>query len=206
MSMRIDGDLTVTGSINASGSYTGPISKSNLVQETLEAFPIPLTSLRVWDAFQTNITTAAADDLGLTAGAFGTGTPYVVSRDLNALGATTGYARTLFTLPPEYVDGAAITIRFAAGMLSAVASVSATVDVEVYKVARTTLVSGSDLVTTSATSINSTTFAEYSFTVTPTSRVAGDVLDIRIALSCNSATASSHFAAIAAIEVLLTIK
>lgn len=204
---RLDGDLVVTGSITASGNYTGPINRSNLIVENTASYMLPLQNFRVWDAMQTNLpSVGASDDLGLATGAFATGLPYLKTQDLNAAGAVTEYARTMFTLPPEYVSGGTISLRMAAGMLTSVASVSATVDAQIYLSARTTLVSGSDLVTTAATSANSTTFAEYLFTVTPTDRAAGDVLDIRIAWIGNSATASSHFGAIAHAELLLQVK
>lgn len=200
----INGDLSVTGSISCVG--LSGATRASLTQETSQVYPVELMNFRIWDAFQTLITTAGTDDLGITAAAFGTGTPYIHSGDLNAAGSITRYARSMFTLPPEYVAGGAVTIRFSAGMLTAVASVAATVDVEAYKSDRDTTIGGSDLVTTSATSINSTTHANYSFTVTPSGLAPGDVLDLRIALICNSATASSHFATISNVEVLLTVK
>jgi hypothetical protein len=205
---RLDGDVEITGSLRVSGTYTGPINRSNLIADNTAVYMLPLQDFRVWDAMHTNLpTVGAADDLGLATGAFGTALPYLKTQDLNAAGAVTEYARTMFTLPPEYVAGGTITLRLTGGMLTAVASVSATVDVRLYVSARDTLISGSDLSTTTpATSLNSLTFANADFVVTPTGRVAGDVLDIRIAWIGNSATASSHFGAIAHVEMLLQVK
>lgn len=206
MSLVLDEDLTCKGSITARQGFSGPIARSTLTTDPLVAYCLPLTEFRIWDAFQTLLTTAGTDDLGITAGAFGTGCPYIHAGEMNAAGAVTRYARTVFELPPEYVAGGSIQINFAAGMLTSVASVSATVDVECYLTGRDCLKTGSDLVTTSATSINSVTFADKAFTVTPTGLVAGDTLDIRVTIAANSATASSHFACIAAAEVLLDVR
>lgn len=206
MSLSIDEDITCKGTITARQGIAGPISRSTLITDSSEVYPLELQLFRVWDAFQTLLGTAGTDDLGITAGAFGTGCPYIHAGEMNAAGAVTRYARIMFTLPTEYVDGGSISINFAAGCLTSVCSVSATVDVECYLTGRNGLKSGSDLVTTSATSCNSLTFADKAFVVTPTGLLAGDTLDIRITIAANSATASSHFVAIAAAEVLLDVK
>jgi hypothetical protein len=65
------------------------------------------------------------------------------------------------------VAGETITLRLSAGMLTTVASSSCTVDVEMYLTNRESLVSGSDLCATSATTINSLTFANKDFTHHP---------------------------------------
>lgn len=204
---RFDGDVEITGALRVSGTYTGPINRTNIITGDIATYELPFTDFRVWDAFHTNLpTVGAADDLGLATGTFATALPYLKTQDLNAAGAVTEYARTMFTLPREYSSAGTITIRLRAGMLTAVASVSGTVDVEAYLSARDTLKSGSDLVSTSATSANSLTFADVSFSLTATGRAAGDVLDIRIAWIGNSATASSHFGAIAHAEILLQVR
>jgi len=196
----------MSSTLNVSGGITGT-TRTGFTAETSIAYPLPFETMRVWDAYQTNLPSiGAADDIGLATGTFGTALPYLKSQDMNAAGPITEYARTTFTFPPEYVAGGTVQIRFAAGMLTSTASVSATVDAEAYLSARTTLVSGSDLVTTTATSINSVTFAEKLFTVNASGLSPGSILDIRIAIIANSATASSHFAAIAACEILCTVK
>lgn len=208
----VTGDLLIRGSISVTGRATvsSGISRASLDTEEQRLYWIPFTRWRVWDAVATNLPgTAATDDLGFTAGAFGTGAPYLVSRDLNALGATTAYARAQIEIPPEYVgaSGAGGTVTISAGMINAVASVSATVDVEAYKLGFNTNYSGTDLVTTTAQTINSTTFANLAFALSDAvSLENGDVLDIRITVAANSATASSHFAAIASTGLLFTIR
>lgn len=204
---RFDGDVEITGALRVSGTYTGPIARSNIITGDTAIYELPFTLFRVWNAMHTNLPTiGSSDDLGLASGTFGSALPNLRTQDMNAAGAVTEYARTMFTLPREYSPASAITLRLAALMITSVASVSATVDAEVYLSARNTLVSGSDLCTTAATSTNLLTTTEVSFTITPTSRVAGDVLDIRIAWIGNSATASSHFGSIAHAEMLVQIK
>jgi hypothetical protein len=207
---RFDGDVEITGAIRVSGTYTGPINRSNLIADNTAAYMLPFQNFQVWDAFGTALANGAGsnDDLGLTAGAFGTGLPYVETRDLtgNAGAGVAHYARTTFTLPPEYLSGGTITLQLAAGMKGVVAATSAVADAEAYLSARTTLVSGSDLVSTAAQNINSVTFADYLFSLTPTGRVAGDVLDIRLSLTATSATVASHFAAITHAEMVLQVK
>lgn len=205
----VDGDLRVTEDLFVGGSITPLQSRGAILsQEPNIEYPIPWTDLRVWDAFQTNLPgTAATDDLSIATGTFGTGVPYVSAGDLKAAGATTRYARFVFQLPPEYEAGQTVTLRFSAGMLTTVADTSCTVDAECYLDGRETVKSGSDLVTTAATSINSTTFANKDFTITPTALTPGDRLDIRIAITCtDAATVTAVTPAIGAIEMLLDIK
>lgn len=202
----IEGDLTIKGNLTLRGNLEGNVPRSTVVLDQGVSFPLSLENFRVWDAFQTPLGTAGTDDLGITAGAFATGCPYLHAGDMNAAGSVTRYGRTTFTLPIEYNPGGLFVINFSAGMLTAVASVAATVDVEVYKLARTTLKTGSDLVVSAAQSINSTTFADIPFSLTATGLNPGDMFDIRVTIAANSATASSHFAAIAVAEVLLDVK
>ena len=203
---RIVGDVAIVGSLDVSGGIIGQ-NRSGLDTDTAETYMLPIQTFRVWDAFQTALGSAAADDLGIATGTFGTGLPYITTGDVKAAGAVTRYARTLFTLPPEYVSGGAVSIRFASKMVTTVADVSATIDAEVYKSARDTLKTGSDLVTTAATTINSLTAANRDFELSSGGLAPGDVLDIRVAIATNdAATATVVTCAIAHAEVILDIK
>lgn len=203
---NFDGDLTVKGKTYSRQGFEGPMDRSQIITVSDTAFPLELSGFRVHDAFQTPLGAAAADDLGINGGAFGTNCPHLRTVDLNGLGATTAYGRTMFQLPVEYVAGGEIVVNLSAGLLAAVASVSASVDVEVFVCGRNGTKSGSDLVTTGATSMNSTTFADCPFVVNPAGITPGTILDIRVAIIANSTTASSHFAAIGAVEMLLDVK
>ena len=67
-------------------------------------------------------------------------------------------------------------------MGTTVAGTSCVVDVEAYKVGKDNTL-GSDICATSATTINSLTFANKDFTITAGTLAAGDVLDIRITIT-----------------------
>lgn len=209
MATILEGDITINGNLTVLGGtgLTGLVARSNLALESDMDFDIPLTQWRVWDALASLLPgTAAADDLGLTSNTFGTSTPYISSGDLNAVGAITRYARALIMLPESFVGGQNFLFQFGAGMLTSVASVSATIDLQVYQTNGTTGISGGDLCATAAQSINSTTFNQYQFTITGTTVERGDILDIRMTLAANSATASTHFAALTRTNLRLPIK
>lgn len=202
----IQGDLHVQGSITATGTPQ-PLTRAQLTQEDNARYKIQLTDFRVWDALATVLPgTPANDDLGLVGGTFATASPSIQAGDLKAAGATTRRARCTFQLPPEYVAGQSVTIRASAGMLTTQADNSCTVDFEAYRSNDETGI-GSDLVTTSATSMNSTTFGDKDFTVTPSTLLPGDTLDIRMSVACNdAATVTAVTPCIGGVEVLLDVK
>ena len=124
------------------------------------------------------------------------------SEDLNGDGTAASYARTIFTLPPEYLSGGTITLRMYCDTVAGAASV----DAEIYQQSKTsTAVTGGDLVTTAAQAVTGT-FGAKDFTVTPTSRVAGDSFDIRIAVIGTTSVTASTIVRITNIEMLLQIK
>lgn len=205
---RFPDDIQVTGSITYGGSLLPGVTRATLIQEDFAEYGIGFSDLRIFDAFQTPITTAASDDLGIsTGGTYGTNAPYISAGDLKTAGATTRRARFLFTLPPEYVAGQSVRLVAASGMVTTAADGSCTVDFEAYASDKDGTIGGSDLVTTAATSINSTTFAERNFEVTSTSLTPGDVLDIRVSIACSdAATATAVIPAIAHLAIALDIK
>lgn len=179
--VRINGNLTIGG--------TNPqINRSDLVQESLAKYAIPWTDWRIWDAFHTNLPgTPLTDDLGLVGGTFATNAPSLQTEDLKAAGATNNYARCMATLPPEYVAGETVQIRFEAGMKTTVSDTTATLDCIVHESDLDDTVSA-DLVTTGATTMNNTlvpTMSTIDFTVTATALAPGDILDIRIQTAIN---------------------
>ncbi len=180
---NITGDVSISGSLRSGGTLTPALAKANILAlAELQSFPIPLTDFRVWNAMQTLLPgTPLTDDLGLVGGTFGTATPSLRTEDLKTAGATSSYARVLVQLPWEYESGQSITLRFKAGMITTVADTTATLDCEAYKLqADPDDALGSDLVSTAATTMNSTTFADIDFVVTPTGLSPGDILDVRI--------------------------
>jgi hypothetical protein len=205
----IDGDLRVNGNvqITASGGKWKPdIPRANLEQESYAKFPVLLNSFFVWDSGQPLPAAGATDDIGLYPGTFATSCPVLSSGDVKN-STTTRYARVLVKLPECFDDTNDIKLRISAATKTTIASSSSTVDVEAYLVGRDSLISGSDLCTTSATSINSTTFADKDFTITGAARSKGDTLDIRITLACvDSATATAVTPTIADVELLCDIR
>ncbi len=181
--LTVTGDAIVSGNLRLGGSLSPAISKASILAlAELQPFPIPLTDFRVWDALQTPLPgTPATDDLGLVGGTFGTATPSLRSEDLKALGATSKRARVLVQLPWEYVAGQSISLRFRAGMITTVADTTATLDVEAYKLqGDPDDAIGSDLVSTSATTMNSLIFGDIDFVISPSGLSPGDILDVRI--------------------------
>jgi hypothetical protein len=201
-------DLRLTGSLSIKETGVSAQSRATILTQDANAiFPINFALLRVWDAFQTNLPgTAATDDLALVGGTFATAPPTVSGGDMKALGATTRYARFQMQLPECYDAGQTITLSMSAGMVTTVADTSCTLDVQCYKLDKATGI-GSDLCATAATSINSLTFADIPFTITPTGLIAGDVFDVRIAIACtDAATGTAVTPTIAAIDLLCDIR
>lgn len=195
-------DGSIPQEVIASG-YT----RAKLLEDALQKFVIPFTDFRVHDALQTVLPgTSASDDLGLYGGTFGTTGPLIRTYDVKAAGAVTLYARALVRLPAEYVAGGDITLRLAAGMVTTVSDGTATIDVQAYSSDKDGTISA-DICATAAQSINSLTFANKDFVITPTSLVAGDWLDVRVAIAVNdTATATAVIAAIGSTEILVDIK
>lgn len=204
--MNIPNDVVVQGSLSVTGTKP-PYARSELTQHDNAVFAVPLTLFRTWDALATNLpATPANDDLGLVTGTLGTDGPSLQTGDLKAAGSTTRYARVQVRLPAEYVSGQTVTVRASAGMLTTVADVAATLDVQAYRVERDGGV-GSDLCSTSAQDINDLTLANMDFNITATTLTPGDLLDIRLAVLVNDgATVTAVTGIVAAVELLCDIK
>jgi len=181
------GDVLIKGKAQVLGGFDPPIPRASLAQDNLAEYADDPTGWRVHDAFATNLPgTPADDDLGLVTGTLGTAPPEVQTGDLKAAGATTRYARRVVTIPQEYQAGQTFQLRFRAGMKATVADVSATLDIEAYKLDGAGGVSG-DLYAGPAQDINSLTLQDIDFTITPTTLTPGDQLDVRIAMAVNDA-------------------
>lgn len=203
----VNGDLEVRGNISFTGTLTPAQTRDRMAQESYCKFGIPIEDLRIWDsAIYAPITTAAADDLGYGIGAFGTGVPYVSGGDVNNITANR-YARGRVQLPTEYVSGQAVKFICNAGMITTVADTSCTLDLMAYKVGANGLISGVDLVSSAPVSINSLTFADAEFTLTPTTLIAGNWIDFRLDVSSvDGAAAGVVIPAIATIDLACHIK
>lgn len=173
------------------------ILPAQMQQQTYQLFGVALSSMKSWDAMQTNLPgTPASDDLGLLTGTAGTDAPTIESGDLKAAGSTNRKAAFEFTLPPNYEAAETVEIRATAGMETTVADTAATIDFEVYKIDGTGGV-GSDLCATSATSINSLTASDKDFTITATGLSPGDHLHVVMTVNVNDgATGTAVVAAV----------
>lgn len=198
--------IIVQGDVTYTGSLVPGLSRSNLTQAT-ERFKINPVDWRVWDAMATNLPgTSATDDLALTGGTFATNSPLIGTSDLKGAGSTTRYARTSFQLPASYVAGQTCQIRAKVNMKTTVADTAATVDFEVYRSGDDGTIS-SDLCATAAQSMNSLTAANKDFTITATTLLPGDTLDIRLAVLVNdAATVTAVIGQVGGVELLLGTK
>jgi hypothetical protein len=204
----IEADLHVGGDLVVGGELKPRRARDEiLIQDDLAVYGVPWESLRVHDALATNLpATPASDDLALIGNTFGTDAPYVSAGDLKAAGATTRRLRFATRLPVEYTAAETIKVRIACGMKTTVADTSCTVDVEVYKSNRDGTKTGSDLCSTAAQSMNSTTFANKDFTIDASGLAPGDELDVRVSIACNdAATVTAVTPAIGAMELLLDV-
>lgn len=167
------------------------IERTQLKQVPTVARRITPFEWRVWDSGAL-LTTPGTDDLGIVMGTFGTNVATVQAGDLKAAGSTTRYAITQVALPDHYDGGETVLLRFLAGMQTTVADTACTIDVEVYEVDNDgTPTSDGDLCATAAQTINSLTADDKDFTVTATNLAAGDVLEIRVAITCNDAATAT---------------
>lgn len=199
--------MRVTGKMQADGGFSPSFDRDTLTQEDGVVYPVPLATCFNWSTGQPLPSAAAADNLTLAPGTFGTTTPCLSSGDLHSAGSTTRRARCVLSLPAEYVAGQTIQIQASAGMVGHVADTACTLLVEAYLVNRDTTVGGTNLVTTSAQTINSVTFANKVYAVTPAGLAPGSQLDVRVSIVCNdAATGTAVTAMIASLELLLDIQ
>jgi len=217
---RLTGDITLDGAVVITGALsldtpsitnamiisTAAITRSRLAQDTVQAYVVPFTACRVWDDLAALVPgTAATDDLGIIEGTFGTDAPTVQTSDAKAT-TVTQRLRFLFQLPPEYDSAQTLECRIRGGMITTVSDTTATVDVECYEADGDGAV-GADLSATAATTMNSLTKANVDFTVTATSLVAGDWLDVRVTVAItDAATATAVIGEISQIVMRLDIK
>lgn len=157
-----------------------PVAGMELISRT---FVQPLTSAVVWDSGQPLPSTAANDDLGFNfgSGISATETPVIETGDIKTLSSTRKCAFPI-VLPDNYATGKSIAVSFYAGAKTTVADTSMTIDAEVF-LSDKDGTSNTDICATNAQSINSLTAADYSFTITPTGRVAGEQLWVLVSIA-----------------------
>ncbi len=116
--------------------------------------------------------------------------------------------RLQFTLPPEYVAAETVTLRIAAKETVGAATVSTSVDAEVYVTDKVGGLEGSptDICATAAQDVT-TVVGDKDFTITATSLAPGDTLDIEITGVTNDTGATvGTILAIYSVLLLLDVK
>ena len=143
---------------------------------------IPLNEAMVWDSNAQLPDTEAADDLGLTAGTLGdAGEGMHLTAGIVGATSSTRYARFRVVIPTDYEAGQPVKVRLVGLSHTAVCNTTCNADVNLWT-SDTAPVRSSDLVTTAATTVNSTNATTVLFTVTSTTLVPGQELDVRVAL------------------------
>ena len=185
------------------------LARSGLVQDDLKIYGIPLENLRTTATGQPLGATAGtpAGAFGITYGTHGTASPLVVGEAASG-NTKTDKARFQFPLPPEYVSGETVTLRVRCKEAVGAATVSTTIDAEVYENDKDGAPAGSptDLCATAAQDVTDT-IGNKDFTVTPTGLVAGDMLDVELTgVTTDTGGTVGTVLTITSVEMLLDIK
>ncbi len=198
--------LRVTGRLTHVNDFQPPIDPGQIAQRTLQEYVIDLTQCRVHDDFGVILPNAGlTDDLGLVGGSFGTNAPSLQTEDLKAAGATLNRAAFTFALPPEYVAGETVLVRFRVGMITNVADVDATLDIECYSNDEDNTVSADLAAAAVADNMNTliASVVTIDFTITNAALSPGTVLNVRVSTSVNDgATGTAVIGCITKISVL----
>ncbi len=182
------------------------VNRADLVQDDAQVYNLDL--LKDFRVANGAALPAAPDSttLGISAGAFGTDSPLLESSDTNN-GADSEFARVSVVMPIEYRAGETTTVRVHA-RVDVVRQVGATVDVLAYESDKEAGISA-DLCTTGAQDANSASWADFDFTITPTTLSPGDTLDIEIVAATDDTGAgapSNGHIQIGAVQILLDVK
>lgn len=198
-----DGDIIRVACDQA--SLTGSVARSQLTQDDLQPYVIPLAAMQATGTGAQLGSSAGTPSgaLGLTIGTHGSASPKLVGEAASG-NSKTNKCRFQFPLPPEYVSGETITLRVR-GKMTGDVQVAQTVDATCYKHDEAAGV-GSDLCATAAQSLT-TSAANYDFTITPTGLAAGDTLDIELTTVANDTGGTANkLAEIYRVALLLDIK
>ena len=201
---------TVRGTMDLSSGTTnfksGSISRSTLTQEVLAEVGVSLFNCRVWNNYAAPLpTTAALDDLGLV-GTWATDAKTLQTINQGSNGAaTSAYAVFDIVVGNEFDTGETMQVRFRAGMVTAVADATATIDLVAYVNDGDGAI-GSDLCTTAAQTINSLTKADKDFTINTASLAHGDVIECRVDIEIEDAATGTVIGEISQIQLVRDIK
>lgn len=182
------------------------VARAGIVTDTQAKYPVPLESLRVTGtgAALGAVAGTPAGAFGLTYGAYGTNSPKILGEAASGASKTDKFRFTK-PLPPEYVDGANVTVRVHCKEAVGAATISTTVSCLVRKSDKETGV-GSNICATSGQDVT-TAYADKDFAVTPTGLVRGDILDIEVTgMTDDTGGTVGTVLTISDVEVLMDIK
>ena len=175
--MALNSTAFVTGD-PLPASFLNALQRGNNEQIALQKYPMPLCSLRYADGTTVNATGAAGNPK-LVMGGWGSGTGILQGEDAHG---TTKTETVCLEIPvPEcYDDGQDIKLTISARVNDSGAGTMSvkTIDVEAYEVAEAGT-AGSDLCATAAQDLT-TSMAQYTFVITATGLVRGDMLRILV--------------------------
>jgi len=174
------------------GLPAGTVERAHLVQDNLQEYALPLTEFCVTGTGARLGASAGtpAGAFGLTVGTHGSATPIIVGEDAY-YNSKTNRMRIQRAIPPEYVAGETLQIVIRA-KVGATMGTEQSIDVSCYLSDEEGGL-GSDLIATAAQNLT-TSYVDYTFTVTAGGLAAGDVLDIEITGVANDTggTANEH--------------
>jgi hypothetical protein len=161
--------------LKASQTTAGELKRADLTEEALAVYGIPIYSLRAADLADMGIAETAGDHYLVLATDVITLYSEVANNETE-----TSVSYFQFILPPEYVAAGDVKIRIKHQLTGAGTDGAggSTVDFEAWEQDGNG-VTGSDLVTTTATTTTKGSWATTDFVVTAAGLVAGDILNIR---------------------------
>lgn len=186
-------------------SLVGSVGRSQLTEDALQAYSIPLQDAMVTatGARLGNTAGTPAGAFALTPGTHGTASPMITGETANNNSKTDKF-RLLVPLPVEYVAAGDVKVRIRAKVGAAMA-VAQTIAVTCYESDKGGGVSA-DLCATAAQNL-STSFANLDFTITATALLPGDLLDIEVTGVANDTGGTANEKIyIGAVQLLCDVK
>jgi len=182
-SVIFDGGLTLPANAVSSDNQIkagSDITRAKMIQEANAVYALPVQTWRVHNTGQLLPSAAGgADDLYIDADNWATDGWMLKSDDANGT-TVTQYAVNSFCMPPEYDAGETITLRLPC-IAGVIPDTTKTIDLVAYEDNYNGGI-GADLCATAAQNVT-TSWANYDFTITPTTVAAGDMLIFRLAIN-----------------------
>lgn len=160
-----------------------PVARELLGRDASQIYRLDLDGWRTTDNAQAKLGDTAGTPAGafaLDEGAHGTNAPKIVGEAASG-NSKTNKMRRQFTLPPEYVAGTDLVLRVKCQETVGAATVSTTIDAEIFQVAAEAGLEGSptDLVDTTLIDVTEVT-ANKDFAIDGSGLEPGDEIDIEL--------------------------